>query len=443
MTMKNSVVSSSRNPFGSVKYHASIASIGLLALNLAEATEIEERFNFGFQMPGTALTLDLEPPLPVRGEAFQIIVSGVANRVCPPINFDVATAAFVENSDFDSPSLRISADNRVCETRPDGTTQCGNFGENCDLADLPIAFSEALDVPVEFWNTLPVEADALTLHLVVSTGMQQLGSNPPVLDTTTAMWTREVDLLRGTHVIQPKLEAGLFVSDDHPREGVLVQQQGDRVVFYELTYGPELNASGDAFASWRYADATLSGNSGNGVYLKLSRPHPEMPDVIFETYTSSSIIVDDINQLRLLFDAAPRDPGVEMPYSFWRRWSFNQQSTQRPVLFPDFSGSWNLLRFAGATELAREPLTFDEGKRVGAERWQFQEIGAGGFMTCEVNSLGRGSCELSLEDSGAAAVFPIEGFNGNLAEGLFLPLDGANDDAALLLRQPLELPGDD
>jgi hypothetical protein len=409
-----------------------IASV-LLQPSSALAAEIVEGFNFGFQMPGTTLSIKTVPERPVVGEPFDVLIRGTATQVCPPLDYQVATPVQPPLE-----RLRVSASMKVCEARPDGTQQCDYKGD-CDPADLPLDFQERLTVDDAVWDAI---ADDTTLELwfFVDFGQAPINANPPVLREKSAIYRRTVDLQRGTHVIPPRLESGFWVSDEQPSEGLLIQQQGDRVVFYNLAYGPERTGSGDPVGTWRYADALLEGDSGNGVSLKVVQPEVSAPDVEFQDIQSSSLVVDDYNHVRAMFDAGPREPGNEIDYTSYRRWNFNRDQVNRPAVMPDFSGDWSLISFDGGNATDRLALTFADGAWLDTDRWIFEVLDQAVELICKVDNLGEGNCRLNGLDPSATLEFDIADFNGNLANANWIDDAGQVSGDAVLLRKPFELP---
>lgn len=404
----------------------------------ANASSIVDGWVFGFDMPGTRVSLTLSPPLPAPGQPFQVSIAGTATQQCPPLGYEVVVPAVVLPPAFPTPELRINANTRVCDNQHEGSNQCTNQGE-CDPDELPIDFSERIDVPAEFWDTLPLPEDLL-IRLYVQTGTRAINADPPVLRDTSASWVQRIDLQRGAHVVPPRLGSGLWVSDEWPNEGVLVQQQGDRVVFYRLGYGPELTDLANLVGSWVYADAAFTGDSGNGLSVRFARPDPDDAEVVMEEILSSSIVVDDVNHIRVMFDAGPREPGNELRYTAWRRFNFSRDRQNLPAVIPDFSGGWTLLRFDGGTELARDTLTLGEGAWLDTNRWRFASLDGPAVLICKVDNRGDGGCAFEQGPSAETMRFGIENFNGNLAEGVFLDADGSETDVALFLRQPFALP---
>lgn len=414
------------------------ASLTLVVSVPVQATSIVEELYFGFQMPGTVVDIDLEPPVPEPGEPFSIQITGVTSEFCPPLNYR-------EPSLFRR-TLRIGSDRKICAEGPDGGQEC-RYDTECRVEGPPVTFSQEFSVDAGFWDEVeperfsgePEANQPVHVLFYVEFGAAPINADPPVLRDKTAAWQRSFDLQRGTHTIPPRLGSGFWVSEEQPNEGLLIQQQGDQVVFYELAYGPERTAQSNFAGTWLYADLKFSGDSGNGVSAKVARPDLSAPDVVFEEKLSSSIIVDDVNHVRALFDAGPGETADFITYTAYRRWSFNRDTENLPAVMPDFSGGWTVQRFDGATELERFSLSFDNGAWLDTDRWRFNALDDDASLICKVNNLGDGTCRLEFADSAEVMSFEIADFNGNLASGVFNS-GGAVTDEAVFLRQPFELP---
>lgn len=408
-------------------FRALIASTG-------QATFIDDQFQFGFQMPGTVLELRLEPELPLRGEPFQIKITGTATQVCPPVSYEVV------NPEAPLEGIGIAASMKVCTIDSNGQSVC-SFAGDCDPAELPIQISETLDVDPGVWSLSPgTNPGAIKLVLSVDFGQGTINPNPPIFSDKRAIYERKVDLQRGTHVIPPRLGSGMWISEETPNEGLLVQQQGDRVVFYELKYADVTTSQGNFVASWIYADAKFSGDSANGLAIQVARPNSGSSDVVFEEILSSSIIVDDVNHVRALFDAGPRELGEEGAYTAYRRWVFNLDNQNLPPVMPDFSGGWHVIRFDGGMALNRVELQLGSGTFRGENRWGFTSTDGASELVCAVNTRGEGQCSLSGDETTEVLHFDIADFNGNIAAGVFVDAAGSNTNEAVFLREQFDLP---
>lgn len=364
-----------------------------------------------------------------------IRISGTATEVCPPENYGPGYVAPDENS------IHIGSDTKFCEVNQDGDEEC-HFGGSCDLSDLPAHFSAEIPVAAGEWEKLDPSLP-VNIQLIVETGLQQINSSPPTFSSTTAIWEREVDLLRGTHTIPPRLGAGYWISVDHPNEGLLIQQQGDRLVAYEMAYGEELTMEGNHVGEWIYTDATFAGDSTNGLSVKIARPDLESPEVVFEQTLSSSFIVDDVNHVRAMFDARPveADETEDLFYKSYRRWVFNQDQQPFPVTVPDFSGEWTLLRFDGATELERDAVVLGEGAWLDSNRWRFMAVDGSASLICKVTiTTGLGHCIYQADDGAEKLRFEIADFNGNIGQGAWLNAGDQPVSDGIFLRAPYELP---
>ncbi len=414
-----------------------LSFMALITPSLTYGAWIDGAYYFGHQMPGTTLDVELVPQKPTPGEPFLVRISGTATQVCPPANFGSATT-----NEFSSNFLYISGDTMSCHTNEDGEELCSYSPPSCDLADLPIDFEYEVSAPASVWDHLDPALPA-SLYIQVTTGVGSINPNPPILRNKTAIWQHELDLLRGTHAIPPRLGSGYWISKERPNEGLLVQQQGNRMVAYELAYGEELTAEGNHAGTWIYSQATIESNSANGPAIKFARPDLTAPDVVPEQVKSASFIIDDVNHVRALFDAAPVKLGAEddLFYTPYRRWVFNKGEEPFPVTVPDFSGEWTLIRYDGATELERETALIGEGAWLDTNRWRFLAVNGGAALTCKVEvRTGIGHCVYQADDSAEKVRFELADFNGNIAQGAWLDSADEPVNDAIFLRAPYDLP---
>lgn len=408
-----------------IKWSTATATLLLLcSAGSVQAASITEGLLGGHTLPGTVLEIDLIPEKPVEGDGFVIRFSGIAHEFCPLQEYELREP---REGNF----LFVNAKYEVCEEQHGGDPICST---SCDLADLPIEFEEEVSVPASIWED--IEIGDLLVRLGVITDADPLGTD------RGASWERSFDLLRGTHAIPPKLGGGYWVRDDLPNVGLLIQQEGNVVVFYDLDYGPAISDTGNLAASWKYSAAVFGGNSTNGLAISISKPDSEDSSVDFDQVLSSSIIVDDVNNVRAMFDVGPlelQDAAVRTHHPF-RRYQFNRNEEHRPAVIPDFSGGWNLLGFDGDQEISRNSLTLDNGEFSETDGWKFRAVDTDHELICDANNLGRGSCRLETPGSEVAVRFDLSEFNGNVAEVQLVDGSGATTGDAILLREGFELP---
>lgn len=402
---------------------ALLVGIFIAVVSVAEAAWIVDRALGGHTLPGTVLEIDLVPQKPAPGAPFAIVVSGIATEYCPLQNY--------QRRDARPDGVLIYAEYESCEVLPGGELECSL---SCELEDLPLEFEERIEVPASFWDDIEVSSD---FEITVGTITE---GDPVEGRQKGAFWRRSFDLLRGTHAIPPRLDSGFWVRDDLQSEGLLIQQQGDTVVFYDLSYGPETTVQDNAVGTWLYSSAVFHGDSSNGLAIKVAKPDPGQGDVEFEEERSSSIIVDGYNQVQAMFDARELSDSEELEHAPYRRWQFNRTTFDRPAVIPDFSGGWTVYRFNGAEELDRLTIRLDEGSFLDTDRWQFPALDTEQRLICKVNNRGAGRCQLSQLDSEETLWFEMIDFNGNVAIGEFRDESDEFVDDAVFLREGFELP---
>ncbi len=193
--------------------------------------------------PGSTATIFLEPVLPKRGEPFTINVTGQWKDKCIPFQ---ETVNIVPLDDYFHPgTIAILA-------TPDHTNDCGEGFEPTDYhlsihvqgTDWELFYDDQ-----KFNDQAPVTVQLAVYDPLIGKDFQG-----------TTYWSKDFDLNYGLHTIPPRLRSGYWVSTGTPNQGLLIQQQGNTAVFYELKYN---RISGEP--NWHYADGRFDGNSLNGV----------------------------------------------------------------------------------------------------------------------------------------------------------------------------------
>lgn len=374
----------------------------------AQATSVCPGHAFGHSGEGTELHLHLSPDLPEPGEALVVRVTGTANRRCPP------TGAF-----FDP---EFSGPNHLALRAP-----LGGESAFCELVfPQPISF----DVPVDATAWALIDpAEPVRVTLTHTPGINAFGC-----------WEREFDLRFGLHTVPPRLRSGLWLSESRPNEGLLVQQQADIVVVYDLRYqvdGEDARSDqGNHVGRWLYSNATLDGNSGNGVGIKISRPVPEMPDVELEEYRSSTVVVEGFNRIR----SAAWIPMAPEPFdtTSYRPWQFRLSDAELPVTLPDLGGDWRLLRVTDGALVEEAQPQFGDWRSLGTDEVEFPRIDGEGTAVCTVDDAGDGACRLEGAGISASFRFDLADFNGNVATGRFEDETGPGE--GVLIRARYALP---
>jgi hypothetical protein len=396
----------------------------------AHATYIVDSLNLGFQMPGTTIEIQLVPAKPVPGEPFEVLITGLATQICPPLNYGGPQGP---GGDGPITGIGVQADMRPV---PGGAYDV----EYCDPEGFPYEINESFTVEADLSRRLSVD-ETLRVGFYVDVGRVTLPGSLPTIVRLTAFWEREIDLRRGTHTIPPRLGAGFWISEERPNEGLLIQQQGDTVLAYRLSYGEELTSKLNHVGVWQYASLELNGNTGNGISLKVARPDLEQSDVVFEETLSSSLIVDDYNNVRITLDAGPSEDIADLvEHVPFYRWNFRQSTHEPIVTLPDFSGAWSMIRFSGTDEQDRWTFELGSPRRINDSEWRFESSDRGYQLDCQVSPRGVGACELRNNIRNEALEFDLANFNGNLATELSRVDSGDTGSDALLLRSQYELP---
>ncbi len=395
--------------------------------------------------PGSTGVISIDPVLPKQGEPFTISVKGQWRNQCIPDQSKL-TFEIREFTETARPTLR--------QARLQLKTTLVHANE-CSGEFEPTAY--ALSVPVQSsnWDVLHVTADI----------------NESAETDRHVYWHRNFDLVLGTHEINPRLGSGYWISDDTPAQGLLIQQQGDTVVFYDLTYS---RTSGEP--NWIYADGVFHGNSLNGVgylvnwlspvegatlgfknnpdlnpsiipYYRLVQPVDQ--ELVFDA-TSAGMVVRGVNRINAFIGLHEVDGEPQAVYHTYRPWVFRLDNTALPEVVPDMTGVWNLYGFNGQHLEQSHSITFNNGTRTGTDEYRFTSSEEQWVLVCQINLSGEGGCVLDNEAMGLTMHYyldktPIDSslgyFNGNYTQA---PLVNSNnevpDQTGILLRSGLHLP---
>jgi hypothetical protein len=102
------------------------------------------------------------------------------------------------------------------------------------------------------------------------------------------------------------LGAGFWVSAAKPFEGIMIEQQGGRVLFYGLGYDRDPSQGDDGEPVWLMVSGEMHGNSTLGRAYRYDWPFDEsgLPaettthDELLTVNDSGAIIVNDYNHVR-------------------------------------------------------------------------------------------------------------------------------------------------
>lgn len=366
---------------------------------------------------GVLETMRIEPRLPVPGEAFTIKLSGG----WPPVN------PYTECR----PPLEISS----LEIFPNGLVAIySNTGQDPAYCDQPPA-SWDLDVtiPASAWDNVGDNGLLNVEHTLYS------GIN------TFTHIAQVFDMRLGTHEVPAFIGSGFWISENLPNEGILVEQQGNRTLFYSLGYdrNPNLNDEGEPV--WQLVAGEMYGNSTLGRSYRFDWPfddnnmpleNPTEMELITEN-DSGAIIVDDYNHIRVFTKVVEPPPlGV---YESYNRIFFGLDGSRLPGFVPPLDGRWALHGFEGRAALFTETLEFTQGKSLGSNQYQFTSTDGDWLATCTVVAPGTGDCNIVRASDDTKLEFALTAFQGNLARG---SLKAGENDAldGVLVRDPWKLP---
>jgi hypothetical protein len=301
---------------------------------------------------------------------------------------------------------------------------------NCDQP--PATWNLEAEIPASAWGAVDEQGSLLVEHLLFSginmlTGIRQA-----------------FDLQLGTHEVPAYLGSGFWVSPERPFEGVMIEQQGSRVLFYGLGYDRDGNAGDEGEPVWQMVSGEMYGNSALGRSSRLDWPVSEETPVdeipryeqLLTVNDSGSIIVDDYNHIRLYTQIDEQQFGQ---YRVYKRLVFGLDSSRLPVYVPPLSGRWTLHGFSGRNEEFSAVLELGQGRSQTSGEYLFESNDGDWTALCIVNPPGSGDCHFERQSDGAAFDFPLSAFQGNLARGFLRP-SGGNTLTGLLVREPWRLP---
>jgi hypothetical protein len=336
--------------------------------------------------PASTAVISIDPVLPKQGEAFTINVTGQWRNRCIP---DVSELTYETNEFTVTARPGLKGVRFSLKTTLLDANECGGEFE-------PTAYE--LSVPVE-----STDWDILNVYV-------QIYKSPDV--DINYNWSRSFDLVLGTHDINPRLESGYWISNETPYQGLLVQQQGDTVVFYDMTYN---RISGEP--NWIYADGVFHGNSLNGVgylvnwlspvegatlgfkgppgelvpYYRLVQPEDQ--ELTWDP-TSAGITVLGVNRVNAFVGLHNVDGEPQAVYHTYKPWVFRLDNSQLPPVVPDMTGVWSLHGFNGQMLEQSHSFNFNAGTKTGYDEYRFTSVGEEWLLECQVNLHGEGDCTL-------------------------------------------------
>jgi len=301
---------------------------------------------------------------------------------------------------------------------------------NCD--EPPAKWSLEVEIPATAWTAVDEQGFLVIENLLYSginmlTGVQQV-----------------FDLRLGTHEVPAFLGSGIWVSPERPFEGLMVEQQGNRVLFYSLGYDRDTSLGDEGEPVWQMVSGEMYGNSALGRSYRYDWPvvdglPPEDPprhDQILTVNDSGSIIVSDYNHIQVFTEIENEE--FEQ-YKNYHRLVFGLDASRIPVYVPPLAGRWTLHGFVGQVAEFTASLELGQGQSPAPDHYLFKSTDGDWSASCNVTPPGTGECRFERLSDGTFFQFPLSLFQGNLARGNLQSTDGGALDG-VLVRQPWELP---
>jgi len=364
---------------------------------------------------GILETLRIEPRLPVPGESFTIKLRGSWPEVSPD---------GVCRPPLDTPIVTVYPGNFVAI---DSNTISNS--SNCDLP--PASWDIDLNIPASAWDA--VDADGLLrIQHTLFSGIDMLTSINQVFD-----------MRLGTHEVPAFIGSGFWISADLPFEGILIEQQGSRVLFYGLRYDRDANLDDNGEPVWQLVAGEMYGDSVLGKSYRYDWPldentmpveNPTEMDLL-SVNDSGSIIVDDYNHIRV-FTEVTGNLGI---YHDYHRIAFGIDKGRLPNYAPPLAGRWTLHGFNGQNAVFTAALELLLGSTEAVNQYTFVSSDGDWIVTCTVFAPGNGNCSMERISDGAKFEFPMTAFQGNLARGSLVVGDSNTLDG-VLVREPWQLP---
>lgn len=363
---------------------------------------------------GILESISIEPRLPARGQSFTVKLAGSwpainPGGVCrPPLDFSEVVVYPGSVTIISSPQ------------------QDSNY---CDQP--PASWSFDVTIPANAWDAVNDEGYLVIEHLLYS-GINMLTGIDQVFD-----------MRLGTHEVPAFIGSGFWISPDLPYEGILIEQQGSRMLFYGLGYDRDVALNDDGEPVWQLVAGEMYGDSTLGRSYRFDWPFDEnnMPlekPTEMELITSNdsgAIIVDDFNHIRVFTEVT----GNRGLYHSYNRIVFGLDKSRLPNYVPPLEGRWTLYGFDGQNAGFTSTIELKQGSSEGSNQYHFASSDGDWTARCAIVSPGTGDCTIERASDGAKLEFPIAAFQGNLARGSLV----TGEDKALdgvLVRDPWRLP---
>ena len=396
-------------------------------LTLMSTVLSADHFRDGGFLAGAGIleSIRIEPRLPADGDGFTVNLKGSWPEV---INSNSLSGEKY-------PCFAVPEVEKVAVYAGNRVQLITNLQHDADLCEQPPAqWDFDVAIPASAWDAVDQDGYLLIEHLLSSginmlTGIEQ-----------------DFDMRFGTHVVPAWLGSGFWVSEARPYEGIMIEQQGSRVLFYGLTYDRDASQGDAGEPVWLMNSGEMRGGSTLGRAYRFDWPFDqggwpvEMPTTseLLTENDSGSIIVNDYNHVR----AFTKTTGHVSRYENYRRLVFGIDRSRPPVYVPPLEGGWTLYGFSDQETVFIASFQLLEGESSSTNEYGFASAGGDWSGRCNVTPLGDGECQIVRASDGTAFDFPLSAFQGNLAQGILGTAIGANL-TGILVREPWRLPVED
>ena len=398
-----------------------------LLFTLSTSTLSADYFRDGGFLAGVGIleSIRMEPRLPAEGDGFTVNLKGswpevIKTNSLSGEKYPCYAAPEVEK-------VVVSAGNQV--------QLYTNLQHDESLCDQPPAqWDFDVAIPASAWDAVNQDGYLLIEHLLAS-GINMLTGIDQVFD-----------MRYGTHVVPAWLGSGFWVSEARPYEGIMIEQQGSRVLFYGLGYDRDARQGDDGEPVWLMNSGEMRGGSTLGRAYRFDWPFDqdgwpvEMPTTseLLTENDSGSIIVNDYNHVR----AFTKTTGNVGRYEDYQRLVFGIDRSRLPVYVPPLEGGWTLYGFSDKKRVYMASFQLLGGEPLSKNEYVFASAGGDWSGRCNVTPPGDGECQFVRDSDETEFDFPVSAFQGNLAQGNLGTAIGASL-TGILVRDPWQLPVED
>jgi len=364
---------------------------------------------------GILESIRLEPRLPVPGESFTVNLAGSWPAINP---------GGICRPPLDISQVIVYPGSVVITSLPQQDPAY------CDQP--PASWDIDVSIPAEAWNAVNDEGYLVIEHQLFS-GINMLTGIDQVFD-----------MRLGTHEVPAFIGSGFWISPELPNEGILIEQQGNRVLFYGLGYDTDVVYNDDdGEPVWQLVAGEMYGDSTMGRSYRFDWPFDEnnMPlekPTEMELITANdagAIIVSDYNHIRVFTEVS----NVLGLYRDYNRIYFGLDKSRLPNYVAPLQGRWNLYGFDGQNAVFTSTLVFNQGSSEGSNQYLFASSDGDWTAKCTIVLPGTGDCTIERASDGAKLEFPMTAFQGNLARGHLVTGENNALDG-VLVRDPWTLP---